>query len=411
MAVALDRQTIPSRAAAPSSPVGGELYYNSGDGNLYVYDAVAAAWDAHVTTNTTQTISGAKTFSTDLTAQTAVTIPTGFVSSFIALDTTAMAANVGGSIEFRGKYTAAGGLADYAAISGVKANATDGNIDGLLRFFVRSNAGALVERANLDTSGNLSVTGQYRIGGTQISASNLSNGVTGSGAVVLATSPTIAGFLTFNGTLRGQASGSGAIQLQPGTSTNPGYVEWVNSSGTRMGYMGFDTTHLTLMIEQAGTFQVGRGTAVTRSADTPLFSVLWPNSQTYSANLASTEGSYFAQPTYAGDVAGRTITSAGTVVIQGAPVASGTNLTITNAYALLVQAGAAVFAGNASVGGSGQAVGFFGATPGAKRVSYGSGTQIGTYTTLSSTSTLNDVIAAVTKIIADLRDGYGLVGA
>lgn len=41
------------------------------------------------------------------------------------------------------------------------------------------------------SAGNVNISGTYEIGGAQIAASNLSNGVTGSGAVVLATSATI----------------------------------------------------------------------------------------------------------------------------------------------------------------------------------------------------------------------------
>ncbi len=34
----------PTLAGAPASPTAGQLYYNSSDGNLYVYDGVAVAW-------------------------------------------------------------------------------------------------------------------------------------------------------------------------------------------------------------------------------------------------------------------------------------------------------------------------------------------------------------------------------
>lgn len=56
-------------------------------------------------------------------------------------------------------------------------------------------------------------------------------------------------------------------------------------------------------------------------------------------------------------------------------------------------------------------VGYFGATPGAKRTGYGAGAPVGAYAALGATSSLDDVIAAMTKFIADLRDGYGLIGS
>lgn len=45
----------------------------------------------------------------------------------------------------------------------------------------------------LDVTGDHNTSGLYRVGGTQIAASNLSNGVTGTGTVVLSASPTLTG--------------------------------------------------------------------------------------------------------------------------------------------------------------------------------------------------------------------------
>lgn len=56
-------------------------------------------------------------------------------------------------------------------------------------------------------------------------------------------------------------------------------------------------------------------------------------------------------PTYSSSVVATTITNAATVAITGAPTA-GTNTTITNAYALWVQAGKTQMDGNAAVGGT-----------------------------------------------------------
>ena len=64
-----------------------------------------------------------------------------------------------------------------------------------------------VGSATLPSGGNISISGQYQVNGTQIAASNLSNGTTGSGAVVLAAGPTI------SGTWAGSATFSGALTL------------------------------------------------------------------------------------------------------------------------------------------------------------------------------------------------------
>lgn len=55
------------------------------------------------------------------------------------------------------------------------------------------NASSGSNAVTLSAAGNVDVTGQYRVGGSQIAASNLSNGVTGSGAIVLASGPTLTG--------------------------------------------------------------------------------------------------------------------------------------------------------------------------------------------------------------------------
>lgn len=66
--------------------------------------------------------------------------------------------------------------------------------------------------ATLPASGNVNVSGQYQVNGSQIAASNLSNGTTGSGSVVLNTSPTMAG------TWAGSVTFSGA-NIYSGNST------------------------------------------------------------------------------------------------------------------------------------------------------------------------------------------------
>ena len=74
-----------------------------------------------------------------------------------------------------------------------------------------------VGSATLPSGGNISISGQYQINGTQIAASNLSNGTTGSGAVVLAAAPAISGVWTGNPTFSGNITHSGQL-IASGTS-------------------------------------------------------------------------------------------------------------------------------------------------------------------------------------------------
>lgn len=73
-------------------------------------------------------------------------------------DTTATAAGVGGGLLFQGIKAASGSVGNFAAIAGLKENATDNNENGYLAFFTTPNAtGLLNERARIDSSGNLLV--------------------------------------------------------------------------------------------------------------------------------------------------------------------------------------------------------------------------------------------------------------
>ena len=74
-----------------------------------------------------------------------------------------------------------------------------------------------VGSATLPASGNISISGLYMVNGTQIAASNLSNGTTGSGAVVLAAAPAISGTWTGSPTFSGTITFSGP-DVNTGTS-------------------------------------------------------------------------------------------------------------------------------------------------------------------------------------------------
>jgi hypothetical protein len=78
--------------------------------------------------------------------------PAGFLAPIVNLaltDTTAMAANVGGSLSFLGKYTSGGAFTEFAAIGAAKDNATTGDYGGGLAFYTRTNgSGPWVVKVN-----------------------------------------------------------------------------------------------------------------------------------------------------------------------------------------------------------------------------------------------------------------------
>lgn len=78
------------------------------------------------------------------------------------------------------------------------------NVNGLSKVAALS-AGS----ATIPSGGNVNISGQYQVNGAQIAAGNLSNGTTGTGAVVLAASPTLSGTVGGNVTLSGNLTLSG----------------------------------------------------------------------------------------------------------------------------------------------------------------------------------------------------------
>jgi hypothetical protein len=62
------------------------------------------------------------------------------------------------------------------------------------------------------------------------------------------------------------ATGVGRITLNSGDATHSGYINWFNSSITRLGYMGFNNTDIELTLEGSTTFKVTGGAAVFSSS-------------------------------------------------------------------------------------------------------------------------------------------------
>jgi len=80
-------------------------------------------------------------------------------------DDAAMAAGVGGGVDFMGKYTTAGAYTQFANLKGVKANATSGDFAGKFVVSVDNSAGSVIEIATVDMSG-LAVTGNITATGS-----------------------------------------------------------------------------------------------------------------------------------------------------------------------------------------------------------------------------------------------------
>lgn len=146
-----------------------------------------------------------------------------------------------------------------------------------------SKAAALsVGSATLPAGGDISISGQYQVNGTQISASNLSNGVTGSGAVVLAASPTLSGTVAGSITLSGNITHSGQ-NISTGTSapasaagnsvimgtilaptlTNNGQTFLYNTTANGAVLQGAGSTYDVAIADKAGAVALGILTGTT----------------------------------------------------------------------------------------------------------------------------------------------------
>jgi hypothetical protein len=97
-------------------------------------------------------------------------------ATFSTVDSTALAAGIGGGISFGGVFTGSTATT-WAGVFGNKLNATDGNYAAYLAFATRLNGANLSEKARLTDTGNLLI-------GTTTDAASLAGGliVNGSGA-------------------------------------------------------------------------------------------------------------------------------------------------------------------------------------------------------------------------------------
>jgi hypothetical protein len=157
---------------------------------------------------------------------------------------------------------------------------------------------------------------------TTISATTSSTGAT-SGALIVSGGAGIAGNIYSNGVI---VSNNGQVS----SSTSSGAVRSAGGLGVAgSGYFG----HLVATGQSART---GLTAWATSGIQFRTGAVSYTTSST--GTLASNVFNSFAQPTLAGATAGTITTEASTVYIDNAPLA-GTNMTITNAYALWINAG------------------------------------------------------------------------
>ena len=83
-------------------------------------------------------------------------VSTDYRGNLLLSDSTAIAAGVGGQLNFGGKYTGST-YTEWAGIQGAKENATDGQYGGQLEFKTRAHNGALSTKMTLDSSGKVGI--------------------------------------------------------------------------------------------------------------------------------------------------------------------------------------------------------------------------------------------------------------
>jgi len=156
------------------------------------------------------------------------------------------------------------------------------------------------------------------------------------------------------------------------------------------------------------SFSFGAHTGLTSGTEVIDANVNMSRTVTWSTTTPGTQRAFlFQAPTYACNTASQTITTAATLAITASPTA-GTNVTITNSYALWVQSGGALFAG--SLVHSGSTIGVLGATPAAQKTGYGTPTGNAYQASFAAGSiTLPNLAAAVAQLILDLK-AFGYLG-
>lgn len=191
------------------------------------------------------------------------------------------------------------------------------------------------------TAGNASGTvnaAQYNVAGSQIAASNLSNGTTGTGAIVLAASPTVTGTLTATA-----ITASGLITASLGVTIASGQV------------LKF-STDTGISRASAAVIDMGNGTAGDASGTVNAAQYNVAGSQIAASNLSNgTTGTgsivLAASPTITGTLTATAITASGLITANaGETIAAGQVLKFSTDTGISRQSAGIVAIGNGTAG-------------------------------------------------------------
>ena len=132
----------------------GDSYFNNGNVGIGTPSPNVA-----LEVDGTSSFSGISLFGANvvMTKEVGDTAPLDSESNLVVKDSTAIEADVGGSITFTGKYTGSSYLSGAPFIKGYKLNAVDGDYDFGLKFGTRENGQALSTKMTIMGSGNVGI--------------------------------------------------------------------------------------------------------------------------------------------------------------------------------------------------------------------------------------------------------------
>lgn len=117
------------------------------------WQATRAGFGAAPHATNVLTVVGESTFSDTINCNADLIIKSSAANPLQVFDTTAYAADVGGSIMFAGKYESGGTHIELASIKGNKENGTDGDYASNLQFFTRIHGGPPISKLTIASTG------------------------------------------------------------------------------------------------------------------------------------------------------------------------------------------------------------------------------------------------------------------
>lgn len=290
VAYAMTSRAVESLAAEPAANLsyGGRMYYNTADGQLYVYDAVAPAWVA-MSSDMSPTFTGLVTANGGVTADGGVfTVAdaTGAMHAAGAVDFDSTL-DVDGASNFDGALVANSTLDVTGASTLAGLLTANGGVtaDGGL-FTVADVSGNVHTGGTLDVTGASTLTGLVTATAGVTTAANLTT--TGTGDLVSADDLTVADDATVSDalTVAGLASFNGGITVDAGlfTVTDATGAIHSNSSLDIDGSSNFDGA---MTVGGASTFN---GAATFASASTFTGAVTFSGSPAFSGEIEANGG-------------------------------------------------------------------------------------------------------------------------